>query len=113
MKSEGQRYFKMQFPEESCPIITIKGRSRRVTVLSENAIVVLAKGGVSSSRMGAIVSGVVTYPNGVKDEVHGYIVFIKGKNVIVKLLQGVSMYRMNEQQVWVRQHYPDFDMRMK
>ncbi|MFA0011978.1 hypothetical protein AB4391_01330 [Vibrio lentus] len=112
VKSEGKRYFKMQYPDESRPIVSIRGRSRPVTVLSESALVVLTKG-VSKSRMGAMVSGVITYPNGNQDEVHGYIIFIKGKSIIVKLLKNIPIARINEQQRWVLQHYPNFDMRMK
>lgn len=112
VKSEGKRYIKMQYPDECCPVISIKERSRPITVLSESAVVILTQG-VSEKLMGAIVDGVITYPNGDEEDVYGYIIFIKGKSVVFKLLNHISLARMNEQQLWVRQHYPHFDMRMK
>lgn len=112
VKSEGKRYIKMRYPDECCPVISIKDRSRPIMVLSESAVVILTQG-VSEKLMGAIVDGVITYPNGDEEDVHGYIIFIKGKSVVVKLLNHISLARMNEQQLWVRQHYPHFDMRMK
>ena len=111
-KSESKRYLKMRYPDECYPVIALKGHSRRVTVLSEWALVILTKG-VSKKCMRAMVEGIITYPNGDKDAVHGHIVSIKDKSVVVRLLKAISTARIYEQQQWVHQHYPNFDMRMK
>ena len=111
VKNRHKRYLKMQYPDECRPIITINGHSRPIIILVREALVVSTKG-VSKRSMGAVVKGVLTYPNGEKDDVHGYIIFIKGKTVVVKLLESISLHRINEQQLWIRQNYPDFDMSM-
>lgn len=111
VKSKHKRYLKIQYPDECLPFITIKGLSRPIIILAREALVVSTKG-VSKRSMGAVVKGVLTYPNGDKDDVHGYIIFIKGKTVVVKLLESISLHRINEQQLWIHQNYPDFDMRM-
>lgn len=112
VKNDNKRYLKMQYPDESCPFITVKGRSRRVTVLCENALVVLTKG-LSNKSLGAIINGIITFPNGHKDDIHGYVIFIKGKSIVIKLLKSIKIQRINEQQLWVRKKYPNFDMRVK
>ncbi|MFA0158571.1 hypothetical protein [Vibrio sp. 10N.261.46.A3] len=106
------QYFRMQFPTEAKPKVVAKSGERDVIVISENAIIVEAKG-VPQYNIGASVGGEIYYPNGEKDLLQGYIVFIKGNQVIVKLLKGISLQRMNEQVLWVRKNFPYFDMKMK
>lgn len=111
-KSISQRYLKVQYPDSCCPIITVKKCSRRITVLSSGALVINTKC-LSPCMMGSIVDGMITYPNGDKEKIRGYVIFIKGKSIVLKLFDSISFQRINDQIQWLRRNYPRFDPRMK
>lgn len=111
MSKSDRQYFRLKYPSKLAPYIEVKNEMITLVELAEESCA-FHQPFPNIYSLGEPVKGELHYANKEKDLIEGYVLFIRGDKVVVKLTKGVAFQRIMEEQKFIRQHCPDFQFKL-